>query len=409
MDKKMKKINQLFPWYSGLSSDLIFYIAINTIWLTTIKGFSPAQITFLSTISSLFGIVFQIPLLKIIKTVGNTKSIRIGALCMLIASIMLTFCTNYISFAIANIFLEISLVFEMMSAILIKNNLEYQNKSSEYIKIRSKSSMIYAISTAIIALFIGAIFNVHQYLPMILGIVTCLFCFIASLFIFDVDEIDNNKVSEEILKQNLVIPKPIKLFLLLLLFYGLSFGIVVISQQNSKLLIQYELSKFLFIENVATYLGIILFISRMARVITNYFFPKIYNKVKNMISIILVISLLLSSSLLLIGFYLNVNHYLKIAIMTIGFSLLPSLRDPIKIYTQNLILETYDKTVQKDTMVYLSLARHIGKFLLSLLASFILLKLPIQNLFLVFLIITLPLIIISIKVLKSIRELSKTK
>jgi Nitrate/nitrite transporter len=409
MDKKMKKINQLFPWYSGLSSDLIFYIAINTIWLTTIKGFSPAQITFLSTISSLFGIVFQIPLLKIIKRVGNTKSIRIGALCMLIASIMLTFCTNYISFAIANIFLEISLVFEMMSAILIKNNLEYQNKSSEYIKIRSKSSMIYAISTAIVALFIGAIFNIHQYLPMILGIIICVFCFISSLFIFDADEIDNNKISEKSFKQNLVIPKPIKLFLLLLLFYGLSFGIVVISQQNSKLLIQYELSKFLAIENVATYLGIILFVSRMARVITNYFFPKIYNKVKNRISIILVISLLLSSSLLLIGFYLNVNHYLKVAIMTIGFSLLPSLRDPIKIYTQNLILETYDKAVQKDTMVYLSLARHIGKFLLSLLASFVLLKLPIQNLFLVFLVITLPLIIISTGVLKSIKELSKTK
>ena len=409
MDKKLKTVNKLFPWYSGLSTDLIFYIAINTIWLTTIKGFSPAQITFLFTISSLFGIMFQIPLLKIIKRLGNTKSIRIGSLCMLIASIMLTFCTNYIFFAVANIFLEMSLVFEMMSAILIRNNLEYQNKTDEYIKIRSKASMVYAISTTAITLFIGKLFNIHQYLPMILGIITCLLCFIASLFIFDIDEIKDNKISKEKVKQNLAFPKPIKLFLLLLLFYGLSYGIVIISQQNSKLLIQYELIKFLSIEKVATYLGIILFISRMTRAIINYLFPKIYKKVNNKMSIFLVISLLVSSVLLLTGFYLNTNYYIKVFIMTIGFSILPSLRDPIKIYTQNLILQTYDKTVQKDIMIYLSLARHIGKFLLSLIASFVLLKLPIQYLFLIFLITTIPLIIISIRIIKSIRNLTIEK
>lgn len=404
MEKKLKLINKVYPWYSGLSSDLIFYIAINTIWLTTIKGFSAAEITFLSTISSLFGILFQIPSLRIIKKIGNTKSIRIGSFFLLVSSIMLTFCTKYISFAIASIFLEMSLVFEMMSAILIKNNLEYQNKGGEYVKIRSKASLIYAVSTAIITLLIGAIFNIHQYLPMILGILTCLFCFIISFFIFDIDEKTESKEKIELESEKMIMPKPIKLFLLLLFFYGLSYGILVIAQQNGKLLIQYELSGYFSIEKLTTYLGIILFVSRMARVVTNYLFPKIYKKIDNKMSMVLVISLLLSSILLLTGFYLNINFYIKLIIMALGFSILPSLRDPIKIYSQNLILNKFDKKYQKDTMVYISLARHIGKFIFSLFASYILVRLPLQYLFFAFIIATLPLIYIAIKIIKNTRN-----
>lgn len=405
MEKKLKLVNKLYPWFSGLSGDLIFYIAINTIWLTTIKGFSPTEITFLSTIASLFGILFQLPALAIIKKLGNTKAIRVGSLLLLSSSIMLTFCKNYVSFAIANIFLEMSLVFEMMSAILIKNNLEYQNKNEDYVKIRNKASLIYAISTAIITLFIGILFNIHSYLPMILGIITCVFCFVISFFIFDVEEkVENNK-EIKIEKVKFVFPKPFKLFLLLLIFYALAYGIIVIGQQNGKLFIQYELAKNLAITKVTTYLGIILFISRMVRVVTNYFFPIMYKKLNNKISLVFTLSLVLSCILLLLGFYLNVNFYIKLVIMTLGFSIFPSLREPVKIYSQNLLLNTYDKNYHKDMLIYFSFARHIGKFLFSLFASYILLKLPIQYLFIAFLISTIPLIYLTTKII----NITKTK
>lgn len=67
MENKVKLANKIYPWFAGLSSDLIFFIAINSIWLTTVKGFSFAEITFFTTVSSLFGIVFQFPSLIIIK------------------------------------------------------------------------------------------------------------------------------------------------------------------------------------------------------------------------------------------------------------------------------------------------------------------------------------------------------
>lgn len=401
MDKKLKRINKLYPWYSGLSNDLIFFITINTIWLSTIKGFTPSQIAFLSTISSLFAIIFQYPSLLIIKKIGNTKSIRIGSLFLLISSIMLTFCTKYTFFAIANIFSEMSLVFETMSAILLKNNLEYLNLNDKYIKIRSQSSLVYAISTTLIALLIGILFNIHNYLPMLLGIITCLLCFIFSLFIFDIDDkIMNKEICKKKKVKNKSFLKPFNPLFLIFLFYGISFGIVVIGQQNSKLLIQYQLLDFFSIETVATSLGIILFVSRIVRVIANYIYPKIYIKLKNKTSLLLSLLLLISIILILLGSYLNVNIYIKIVIMTLGFSIFTSLRDPIKIYIQNLILETFEKKHHKDIFMCLSLSRSIGKFLFGLFASYLLLQFPLQYLFISFCIDTIPLIFISIKINK---------
>ena len=64
--EKMIKFNKLFPWYAGLSSDLLFWIAIDTLFLTVVKQFSVAQIASLTTISLISCMVLQVPLLAII-------------------------------------------------------------------------------------------------------------------------------------------------------------------------------------------------------------------------------------------------------------------------------------------------------------------------------------------------------
>lgn len=400
MENKVKLANKIYPWFAGLSSDLIFFIAINSIWLTTVKGFSFAEITFFTTVSSLFGIVFQFPSLIIIKKMGNTNSIRFGSFLLLVASIMLTFCTKYISFIMANIFYEMAFVFTLMSSVLIKNNLNYLSKNEEYVKIRSKASLIYAVATAFITLLSGILFNLYNYLPMILGIINSLACLVMSFLIFDVDE----KISftKEMIKEErkLLIPRPFKLFLLILFFYAMMFGIIVIGQQDSKLLIQSELLNILSVSKTATYIGIIMFISRLLRIVVNYFYPKLYNVMKDKMIILLGCSLLCGLIILLIGYYLNVNIYIKIFIMVGAFSCFPSLRDPVNIYIQNLLLEKFSKEYQKDTMIYLSLSKHIGQFIISSVATIILLKFPLQYLFFIFSIILVFLILLTFKIKK---------
>lgn len=64
---KLAKFNKIFPWYGGLSADLLFWVAIDTLFLTAVKNFNAAQIVSLTTVSLVTCIALQIPILKIIK------------------------------------------------------------------------------------------------------------------------------------------------------------------------------------------------------------------------------------------------------------------------------------------------------------------------------------------------------
>lgn len=67
VNKKVKLSNKIYPYLVGMSDDLLFWAAINTIFLTTVKLFSASQISLLSAISSLVAILSQNIVLKIIK------------------------------------------------------------------------------------------------------------------------------------------------------------------------------------------------------------------------------------------------------------------------------------------------------------------------------------------------------
>lgn len=50
---KLHAINRLYPWFAGLTNNLIFYVVINTVWLTNVKGFDVTQVVFLDVCVSL--------------------------------------------------------------------------------------------------------------------------------------------------------------------------------------------------------------------------------------------------------------------------------------------------------------------------------------------------------------------
>lgn len=64
--RKVIVSNSIIPYFIGISGDLMFFIAISTLFLTIVKGLSAAEITFLTTISNLSYILLQVPALKII-------------------------------------------------------------------------------------------------------------------------------------------------------------------------------------------------------------------------------------------------------------------------------------------------------------------------------------------------------
>ena len=133
-EQKIAKFNKIFPWYSGLSGDLLFWVAIDTLFLTVVKNFNASQIVSLTTIS-------------------------------LIVCIML------------------------------------QNRSEDYIKVKTKSNTIYATVTMIISFIASVMFNINNYLPMIFCILFCLICFILSFDIIDFSNYIKQKIYNQIKKE----------------------------------------------------------------------------------------------------------------------------------------------------------------------------------------------------------------
>ena len=261
-----------------------------------------------------------------------------------------------------------------MSSVVLKNNLRLQNRDDEYIRIKTESSAIYSTVTMIISFVASALFNLNNYLPMILCILFCFICFLLSFSIIDFSDYDKIEYKKDENKKKI---KYTKLILIIIISYALFIPVVNSGQSNGKLFIQQELLKFFNQENTAIILGIILAISRIVRVISNMVFNKLYNKFKDKVAIILTIFLETSVVLMLVGSFVKILIF-KFIIMSLGYIIILFIRDPFNIYMQNLALDNVEKHEQQTILTTISLARKIIRAIISLGFTLILIKYPMK-------------------------------
>ena len=374
-ENKLKRFNKIFPWYDGLSGDLLFWVAIDSLFLTVVKNFTASQIVSLTSISMIINILLQVPLLKIIHKIGNTKSVRLGSFLLLISSILLTFGKNYITIVIGKIFYEMAFTFQNMINAVLKNNLELQHTENEYIKYRTKANTIYAAVTMIISFVASIMFNINNHLPMIGCITFCVICFILSWYMVDYSK-DNKKPIEKNKATKKEKIKYTKIIIFILLSYGLCYPMVNSGQSNGKLFIQQELLKLYDVEKTSLLIGAILCVSRIVRLLSNIKFDKIHKKYEDKVGIMLPVGLLISLILMLIGYNVSNMPVMKFVIMGFGYVIILFIRDPFKVYMQDLALKNTDKNRQQTLLTTMELSRKIVRTIISLSFTTILLKYP---------------------------------
>lgn len=396
--ENITKFNKIFPWYAGLSSDLLFWVAIDTLFLTVVKNFNASQIVSLTTVSLITCIALQVPLLKIIKKIGNTNSVRLGSMLLLVSSLLLTFGQNYVVIALGKVIYEIAFTFQNMANAVLKNNLELQNRNNEYIKVKTKSNTIYATVTMIISFIASLMFNLNNYLPMYGCITFCLICFILSFYI--VDYSNYNKIKEE---TKIKYKKKInynKLIIVLIISYGLFYPIVNSGQSNGKLFIQQELLLNFDVEKTALIIGAILCISRIVRVVSNIAFNKIHSKYKEKVGVILPILLSISIILMIMGALIINSTILKFSVMSLGYIIILFVRDPFKVYMQDLALKNIEKEKQQSLLTTMELSRKIVRAIMSFSFTIILVNNPMITVITILFILSIIEILVSIKLYK---------
>ena len=400
MDQRINVSNRIYPIFYGLSADLIFYIAINTLFLTTIKGLTSSEINLITTIGILVALLFYLLSHTIISKIGNITSIKLGTLLLLTASILFTFSNNIILFVLAQILYEVGFVFKSVDQVVLINNLSYQNRNSDFIKIKAKATTIYSFITMIASLIGGLLFNINPYLPMFICILICFGNCIMSHFIYEVN--DNKSLSKKINKKLSIT----KIIALTIIVYGLIYGTLAVCQTNDKLFIQYELQSFLNLNNVALLMSIILFLSRVSRFVSNLLFTKVYDKLKNKTLYIIYFGLLISVLLFILGKTLFSPMYSYI-IMSIGFIIILALRDPTENILSNILLQNTIKEYKEQAILYFQFTRRLVVFMLSLLATMILSKYELIHLYIALLVLILLYIFVVFKLLSLVNRKSE--
>ena len=399
MEQKIKKFKKVFPWYVGLSGDLLFWGAIDTLFLTTVKWLEASQIVSLSTVSLIICIIMQLPLLKLIKKIGNTNSVRVGALMFLIASVLLTLGKKYIVIMLGQILYELAFTFRNMANAILKNNLELQNEASEYIKIKTRANTVYAVATMIVSLIVSTMFNMNNYLPMFGCMSVCFICFILAFGI--VDYSNNKSITENRKKEKIQYGK---IILLLIIIYGLFYTIVNQGQSNGKLFIQQQLLLNYDVARTATVIGIIVFVSRIVRVISNMSFSKIYEKYQTKMGIIFPIMLSIAILNMILGSIIGNNLILKFIIMSMGYIIIVFIRDPFEVYMQDLAIKNVGQDKQQTLLTIMELASKIGRAIIGVSFSIILLREPMISIIIILFILSIAEILMSIKLYKMVNE-----
>ena len=396
MDRKVRLSNKIYPYFYGISSDLLFFITIDTMFFSIVKKYSDAQINFFIAFAMLSIIVFQHINLKIIKKIGNVKSIKLGMWILLLSAIIITFSNNYILSLIGYGLYEIAYIFKSMEDVLLKRNLIYLNESDKFVSIQSMGATIYSAITLLISLVCGYLFTLNNYLPMYLCIGCCVINIVLSNFLYEV-EIDINQNNKTTFKIT-------KVLIYILLAYCIFYSMVGLAQTNGKLFIQKEMLGFLSIQQTSMYLISIIAVSRIIRVTSNLFFPKIYNKLKSKVLYVIIIMFIISHMLFIFGSAFN--NMTGIWIMSIGYFIFLAIRDPYQTSIKDILLNNCDKDNQEEAITYLVLSKNLQKLIFSSIITLILLKHDLTIIFYMFLILSIVELFIITKLYKLLKNKS---
>lgn len=400
-----KKIAKIYPWYYALEGDLLFYIAIDTLFLSIVKNLTEAEIVSLATVSTCSCIFLQFPILWLIKRIGNTLSVRIGAGFLLLSALTLTFGGNYIVIALGGVFRDIAAVFRNASVVALENCLDEENKRDQFVKIRTRGNTFYAIITMLISFVASFMFNFNNYLPMVCCILSCAIGFVLSFFVVDYTKYNRITVSESKKKVKVAFNGFV---VLAILVFGLFYPIVTEGQSSGKLFIQINLLDNIDAENTAIIIGAIVCISRIVRVLSNLAFVKIYQRYYKKIGIFMVLLLFASIALQLFGSFIP-PLAIRIAVMGLGYMIILFIRDPFKIYIQDILFDLTEKEAHQTLITFMEFAVKVGTTAITFVTAMMLLSMPMSAAFTFTLLVAFVEIILSVRLYVLIQKHEKNK
>lgn len=397
-DKRIFRFIKLYPWWRGITADLLFYTAIDTLFLSMVKGFTDAQIVSLTTISMIACIVLQYPLLWVVERIGNTISGYLSGICLLLSAVLITFAPQYPLVVAGRLFHDIAIVFQGIVSITLLNNLQLVDKEEEFTLLRTRGITIYSVLTMIIALVAGALFNFNPYLPMYGCVLAAAIGFVLSLYMKDYS--DKDRLRKKKGKTGKLKLGGVVIFVLLV--NGIFYTVVNAGQVNGKLFIQGRLLESFNADNTALIISVMVVVSRVLRVAANLVFAKVYRTCGSKISYMLTGMLLISIMMMLFGAFIP-GIVIKYIVMCLGYAIILFSRDSFRLFAQDVLLHRTDPSYHKSILVTMEFIIKIGTAAMNFVFSLVLLQFTMYAVMWITLAVAVVMVVLSLRLYVLIR------
>ena len=314
--RKRRNNRNLYPIYSSIGLDYMFYYGIKVLFLSQVKGITDAQIVLATSFYSLFAIVTQVPITILIHKIGKRRGLILGNLINAFSMFLVIICPSFGFYIFAEFFSAIATSIKSITeaSILDLSIPKFNKKGEFYTKLKrngySKYCYMYATST----LLAGLLYNVNPYIPVIFCMGCCI---LATVLSCSFAEIKENKEAETqlgylqelknsfkfIFKSNRLRP----LLVMLGLIWGLrnlfdTYQVILLKERNIS----------------ATLIGIILALFQLNRGTMSKFAGKLNTKFKN--KTLTVMCLTLTFSFLITGLVAILKINVIVLLMVIIFT-----------------------------------------------------------------------------------------
>lgn len=241
-EKKLAKIRKnnmkLYPIYKMVGLDWIFYYGVRVLFLTQVKGISPADIILSGTVYSLCYVLFQVPNTLLLDIIGKRNAVVLGQLLNLISMFIIMLCPNYECLLLSQVICALGFGIKGIaeSNLLDVSLPKTTKKGNIFSKIDGGGYSKFCYIGATSVVISGFLYAINPYIPIVLCLFFNLLAFIIATNFIDIEKVQNKKEKIDIKADAKNILKDTKegfLFIFhskrlraLLLMLGLLWGII---------------------------------------------------------------------------------------------------------------------------------------------------------------------------------------
>lgn len=231
--KARKQNIKIYSLYRAISLDLIFYYAIEFLFLTQVKHISSSDVVLSSSMYAIFMIIFQIPASTVIDKLGTRECTILANIFNSIFIILIILCDSLPTLILAQFISAICFSLKDISDVaLIKYSIPKTEKEGEiFSKLEGKGLKNYFIFNSVSAILAGFLYVINPYIPLILSFTITIISIVLSCCFkeieIEVEEVETKTYMKDLIQGVKLIMKSQRLRSLFL-YSGISWGIIAL-------------------------------------------------------------------------------------------------------------------------------------------------------------------------------------